>query len=99
MEETLNVIAKSDPQLAGRVFYALNDCMSCGYSPGCLGQTLYEFDGKKKLSCHGKAAFRMCHEDFNDVRAFFAHLNALLAGKQGELPEKINLIKLREKRQ
>ena len=93
MEEALNEIAKSDPQLAGRIFYALNDCADCGYGSGCLGKTLYEYDGVKRLTCHGKAVLRMCHGDFNDVREFFRHLNDLVAKKDGVLSEKIYLIK------
>lgn len=93
MEETLSEIAKSDPQLAGRIFYAINDCVDCGYGSGCLGKTLYKCDGEKRLSCHGKVVLRMCHEDFNDVREFFRHLNDLVAKKNGALPEKIYLIK------
>ncbi|MDR1532891.1 MAG: hypothetical protein LBS62_12055 [Clostridiales bacterium] len=76
MEETLNEIAKSDPELAARVFYHLNDCVGC-YGTHCLAKTLYAFNGAKRLSCHGKVMFRMCHGDFRDVREFFRHLNEL----------------------
>jgi hypothetical protein len=95
MEETLAEIAKIDPRLSERVFYALNDCVGC-YGPGCLARTLYAFNGQKQLSCHGRVVLRMCHDDFQDAREFFRHLNALMERKiaNADLPqEKILLMK------
>ncbi len=94
MEEALAEIAKSDLKLSERIFYALNDCIGC-YGPGCLAQTPYAFSGQKRLTCHGRVMLRMCHDDFQDVRGFFHHLNALLESKVagGEKPEKIQLMK------
>lgn len=93
MEEVLNEITKSDLRLAGRIFFALNDCVDCGYGSSCLGKTLYEYDSLKRLTCHGKVVLRMCHEDFSDVREFFRHLNDLVVKKNGIPPPKIYLIK------
>jgi hypothetical protein len=77
MEETLAEIARSDPPLAERIFYALNDCVDC-YGQRCLAKTSYAFNGQKKVTCHGRVMLRMCSCDSNDVRAFFLHLNTLL---------------------
>lgn len=95
MEKVLNEITKNDPQLAKRIFFALNDCVGC--SSGCIAKTLYEYNGEKRLTCHGKVALRMCHEDFNDVREFFKYFNDF-AAKENRIPlEKIYLITAKEK--
>ncbi len=83
MNEILAEIAKSDLPLAKRIFSALNDCVGC-YAKGCLAKTRYEFEGQKRLTCHGRVMLRMCHEDFRDAREFFSHLNALLERKSME---------------
>lgn len=92
MEETLNYISKSDLKLAERIFYALNDCVAC-YGARCLAKTMYEFNGKKRLACHGMVMLRMSHEDFYDVREFFRYLNALMTEKNNIFNEKIYLMK------
>ena len=94
MDEILSEIASTDQQLAERVFDALVDCAGC-YKNG-LCKTLYTFNGKKKLNCHGRVTFRMNHDDFKDVRMFFQYLNTLLERKitNGDWPpEKIILSK------
>ena len=83
MEETLAYIAESDPPLAERIFYALNDCVGC-YGSGCLAKTLYAFNGEKRVACHGRVMLRMRSSDFRDVRAFFHHLNALMERRMAE---------------
>ena len=80
MEETLAEIAKSDPALAERMFYALNDCVGC-YGPRCLAKTPYTLNGRKRLSCHGRIMLRMCTGDFSDAREFFRRLNSLIERK------------------
>ena len=93
MEEILAEICKTDRRLAERVYDALVGC-SCGRQGLC--RTLYKFDGQKKVTCHGRVYFRMSHDDFNDIRAFFLHLNALIEQKiaNGDAsPEKIILQK------
>ena len=95
MDEILAKIASADERLAERVFDALVDCAGC-YQNG-LCKTLYTFNGKKKLNCHGRVMLRMNHEDFEDVRTFFQHLNTLLENKiaNGDLlPDKIILSKM-----
>jgi len=77
MEEILAEITKSDPPLAERIFYALNDCVAC-YGQRCLAKTSYAFNGQKKVTCHGRVMLRMCSCDSHDVREFFLHLNTLL---------------------
>lgn len=95
MEETLAEIAKSDLPLAARIFYAVNDCVSC-YGQGCLARTFYVFSGQNRLTCHGRVVLRMCHDDFHDAREFFHHLNKLMERKTANgdsPPEKILLMK------
>jgi len=77
MEETLAEIARSNPPLAERIFYALNDCVAC-YGQRCLAKTPYAFNGQKKVTCHGRVMLRMCSGDSHDLREFFLHLNTLL---------------------
>ena len=92
MNELLAQITKTDKRLAARVFDALVDCSGCYQN--CLAKTLYAFDGEKKQNCHGRVFFRMNHDDFNDARDFFRHLNTLLEQKiaNGDpSPEKIIL--------
>ena len=96
MEETLVEIAKSDPQLSERIFYALNDCVGC-YGSGCLAKTLYAYNGQKRLTCHGRVLLRMYDNDLHDAKEFFRHLNMLIERKieNGDLhQEKILLMKV-----
>jgi len=46
---------------------------------------LYEFNGKKKLACHGMIEFKMCASDFEDVREFINTVNELLAEEQSKI--------------
>lgn len=95
MEEVLSEIAKTDIQFANRIFYALNDCVGC-YGSHCLAKTRYEFNDQKRLTCHGRVMLRMCHDDFQDAREFFRHLNALMERKRADgslQTEKILLLK------
>ncbi len=95
MQETLELIAISDPLLAARIFYAVNDCIAC-YGSHCLAKKAYTFNGQTRLSCHGgRVVLRMCNDDFRDVREFFRYANALMERKisNGDaLTEKIMLI-------
>lgn len=76
MEETLKKLAETSPEFAERMFVNLNECIAC--APRCLVKTLYEFNGKKKLACHGLMEFKMCVSDFEDVRIFINTINQLL---------------------
>jgi hypothetical protein len=91
MEETLSFITETDPKLAERIFYSLNDCVNCFGSGSCLPMTIYEYGGQKRASCHGLAVFRMSHDDFNDVREFIRHLNTLMSEKDCIPTEKLML--------
>lgn len=75
MEATLNKLGKTSPEFAEKMFLNLRECIGCSK---CKVKTLYEFKGKKKLSCHGIMEFKMCVSDFEDVRAFIYALNELL---------------------
>lgn len=95
MEEALEETAKTNPELAKRIFYALNDCVGC-FGEGCLAQTPYQFGGQKRMTCHGRVLLRMCEEDLRDAKEFFLILNGLIEQKiaGGEpRPEKILLMK------
>lgn len=78
MEATLNKLAETSPEFAERMFINLTECIAC--SSRCAVKTLYEFNGKKKLTCHGGMEFKMCISDFEDVRTFIKTLNELLIG-------------------
>lgn len=79
MEATLNKIAETSPEFASRMFSNLTECIAC--CP-CLAKTLYEFNGKKKLACHGMIEFKMCVSDFADVREFINTVNELIVEEQ-----------------
>ncbi|MCL2698029.1 MAG: hypothetical protein FWE74_08105 [Oscillospiraceae bacterium] len=94
MEETLDEISKSNPQLAQRVFNSLIECNNC-HGERCLAKTLYTFKGRKKLTCHGRVVLRICRDDFNDARDFFLYLNEYAERKaeRGDPPpDKIILV-------
>ncbi|MCL2703953.1 MAG: hypothetical protein FWE91_10150 [Defluviitaleaceae bacterium] len=94
MEEMLDEIEKSNPRLAERIFSSLIKCVNC-HGEKCLAKTIYTFRDRKKLTCHGRVVFRICHDDFNGAREFFRHLNAYVERKaaNGDPPtEKIILI-------
>lgn len=75
MEETLEKLAETSPEFAVRMFSNLTECIAC--CP-CIVKTLYKFNGKKKLACHGIMEFKMCVSDFEDVRTFINTINHLL---------------------
>jgi hypothetical protein len=79
MEETLKKLAETLPEFAERMFVNLTECISC--SQHCAVKTLYEFNCKKKLACHGLMEFKMCVSDFQDVRVFINSINQLLINK------------------
>ncbi len=87
MEEVLAEISKTAPQLASRIFDALKTCTLCK-SPSC-GQIAYTYLNEEKVACYGRVHLGLCSDDFNDARAFFRQLNALIAHKtsgEGETP-------------
>lgn len=76
MEETLNKLSESSPEFAERMFLNLTECIAC--REHCAVKTLYGFNDKKKLVCHGRMGFRMFSSDFEDVRIFVRTINELL---------------------
>jgi hypothetical protein len=78
MEETLNKLAEASPEFAERMFLNLKECNACCQ---CAVKTLYEFNGKKKVTCHGRMEFKMCVSDFGDVRGFINTVNELISHK------------------
>lgn len=77
MEEALKKLAETSPEHAERMFNNLAECIGCCR---CAVKTPYEFNGKKKLTCHGAMEFKMCVSDFEDVRAFIGAVNKLPIG-------------------
>jgi hypothetical protein len=77
--ETLTEIAKTDSQLAERIFNAINKCKPCKDNP--CSAIPYIYDGKQKSACYGRIVMRLCQDDFNHAKIFFQHLNALLEQK------------------
>lgn len=63
--ETLQRIQEKNPELAKILFDLYISCYGC--YPGCAARTMYEFDGVKKITCHGKMLFKMTIEDFDYV--------------------------------
>ena len=78
--ETLNEIAKTDPSSALHIFNAINECSACKGTP--CSAIPYEYDGKQKSACYGRMMMSLSCEDFNHAKAFFQHLNDLLAQKE-----------------
>ncbi len=76
MENTLNHIAKNDSHFANKLFNSLYKCIG-GYGPGCRGKTIYTFDGRKVVACHGKLHFNMNLSEFDDVKRFIAAVNEI----------------------
>lgn len=85
MEATLKKLAETSPEFAERMFSNLSECIAC--CP-CLVKTLYEFNCKKKLACHGIMEFKMCVSDFEDVRTFINTINELLIETQLQISKK-----------
>lgn len=74
--QILTAIGKNDPQAVERIFGAANSCLSCkGYQCSAIS---YTYEGVQKSACYGRIVFQLRQDDFNDVRNFFSHLNALL---------------------
>ncbi|WP_041700182.1 hypothetical protein [Clostridium sp. BNL1100] len=78
MEETLKKLDETSPEFAERMFSNLTECIACR---PCSVKTLYEFNGKKKLVCHGIMEFKMCVSDFEGVRTFINTVNDLASIK------------------
>jgi hypothetical protein len=71
MENTLSYIAKSDSDFAHKLFNSFYKCVG-GYGSGCRGKTIYTFDSRKVVACHGKLHFNMNLSEFDDVKRFIA---------------------------
>jgi len=81
MENTLNYLTQTDSYFAQRMFNNLYKC-SGGYTSGCLGRTLYTFNDKKIISCHGKLNFTMNLSEFDDVKRFINAVNDLTGKRE-----------------
>ena len=66
--ETLDKLSADDPAFAARIFSYSRDCLGC--FPKCACQTLYTFEGKKRLTCHGSFRFKASLSEFDDVMQF-----------------------------
>ena len=86
--ETLNKIAETDPLPAECIFNAINECKSCNSSP--CSAISYVYGGKQKMACYGRVVLSLCHDDFNQVRNFFRHLNMITEVTSTELAKEKN---------
>ncbi|QHQ63782.1 hypothetical protein Ana3638_16215 [Anaerocolumna sedimenticola] len=77
MEMTLNKLIIDSPDLAEGLFSKLSECIGC--CSQCIVKTPYEFNGKKKITCHGRMKFKMCLSDFDEVRTFINAVNELVS--------------------
>jgi len=75
-EETLIEIAKNNPSSAERIFNALNECTLCKDHP--CSAILYKHNDKQKQACYGRTILSLSNDGFNDTKAFFQSLNALV---------------------
>jgi hypothetical protein len=80
MEKTLVEIAKTNPQQAERLFHALAACSSCHKDSSC-SKISYSYAGQKRVTHYGRVYLSRHHDDFNDAREFFRHLNTLMERK------------------
>lgn len=76
MENTLSYIAKSDSDFAHKLFNSFYKCVG-GYGSGCGGKTIYTFDSRKVVACHGKMHFNMNLSEFEDVKRFITAVNEI----------------------
>lgn len=81
MESTLAEIDEINHELAKRLFSNLRECIACCLER-CKVKTLYEYQGKKKLTCHGIMEFRMKEQDFDDVKYFIDTINKVYRDKE-----------------
>lgn len=77
MEEVLQRLDSTNPELAGRIFHRLNECTGCRRS--CSVFTPYEYHGQRKTTCHGQVFLKMKAADFQDARDFFEAVNGMHA--------------------
>jgi ferredoxin len=75
MEDTLDKLAETSPDIAQRMFDNLEECIACGQ---CAIKTRYTFQGKDKWTCHGRVGLKMSISDFEDARAFIRTVNELV---------------------
>lgn len=75
-KQTLMRMKEKYPQLAKMLFDLYISCYGC--YPECAARTLYDFEGTKKLTCHGKMLFKMVIEDFDYVIEMMKVIEELL---------------------
>jgi len=75
MEAMISRLQETNPPLALRLFDQLDDCVGC--YPRCLARTAYQFNGKRRQSCHGKLFFSMNQAGFEDVRTVIEAIRQL----------------------
>lgn len=67
--EMLLRVKSFSPTAAGRLFDYYDECVGC--TARCQARTVYEFDGMKKQTCHGKMIMNMNEETFQNIRLLF----------------------------
>jgi hypothetical protein len=68
----LNKLAETSPEFADKMFFRMTECTNCRSGTGGRGcphnGQVYEYNGKKKVSCGGSFQFKMIPSDFEDLR-------------------------------
>ena len=75
--ETLTKLSENSSEFASEMFSRIQECKGCNTSGGCNNIWMYEFNGKKKVSCvwDGGMRFKMIPSDFADVRKVIETIN------------------------
>ena len=82
-EAMLQKIAEKSPESAARIFDYYGECGICLFaSRGSKCPMVYEYNGVKKTTCHGKMNMNMKPETFADVRIAFDALYEIIGGNR-----------------
>jgi hypothetical protein len=78
--ETLTKLSESSPEFADEMFSRMQECKGCNTSGCCNNIWVYEFNGKKKISCvwDGGMRFKMIPSDFADLRKVVGAISSIL---------------------
>ena len=70
-EAMFRKLHEASPETAARIFDSYGDCGYCAYEGRGKCRTVYEYDGVKKATCHGKIEMNMKPQTFADMRMLF----------------------------
>ena len=77
--ETLTKLSETSHEFANKMFTRIQECKGCNTTGGCNNIWIYEFNGKKKVSCvwDGGLRFKMIPSDFADLKKVVEAINLL----------------------